>query len=138
MGEVEVPKQEDRDERGILRDKPTQERWNDMKVRDGVGIFANVARDKEQTEASTRANRALNDIGDFIHKNAEGLSGLEYQGSAAVHIFLAPALGEMVFVTQVQPLLQTPERIAGPAFTQLQKDMMKAYGRKTTKLRSGF
>jgi hypothetical protein len=127
-----------KDKYGISLAKPTQERWDDLKVRDQIGIFADVERNKEVSDASTRANMALLDVGEYIQTNAPGLKDLHYQGSAAVHIYLAPTLGEMVFVTQVKPLRDTAERIAGPAFTQLQKDMMAQYGRKTTKVRSGF
>ena len=116
----------------------TRKQWDDLKVRDGIGITAHVERNTEEGEAVMRANRALNDIGDFIHANTPGLKGLKYLGSSAVHIFCAEALGEVAYITQTQPLLDTEERIAGPAYTQLQKDMMKYYGRKTTKIRSGF
>ena len=119
-------------------EKSTQERWDDLKMSDQIGIFADVTREKQHDEIAHRANRALNDIGDFIHKGRPELQGLEYCGSAAVHIYLAPTLGAVEYVTQVQPLLNTAERLAGPAQTQLQKDMMAAYGRKTTKVRSGF
>ncbi len=119
-------------------EKSTKERWDDLKFNDQIGIFADVTREKPADEAANRANRALNDIGDFIHDNNVTLAQLEYQGSAAVHIYLAPSLGQVLYVTQVQPLLNSAERLAGPAFTQLQRDMMSAYGREVTKLRSGF
>ena len=119
-------------------DKSTKEKWDDLKLADDIGIFAKIDRNKAEDECASRSNKALNEIGDFIHKGRPELSGLEYCGSAAVHIYLAPTLGEMCFITQVQPLLNTAERIAGPAFTQLQKDMMTYYGRRTTKIRSGF
>ncbi len=119
-------------------EKPTQERWNDLKMRNEIGINADVERDVSGGEAAKRANRALNDIGDFIHKNNPNVADLEYVGSAAVHIYLARVLGEVVYISQTQPLLETEERMAGPAFTDLQKSMMRHYGRKTTKIRSGF
>ncbi len=133
-----APAEGERDIRGILTEKPTQERWDDMKVRDSVGISVHVERNEEAGEAATRANRALNDIGDFIHQNKDGLRGLTYLGSAAVHIYCAETVGEAEFVCQTFPLRNTEERIAGPAFTQLQKAMMQAYAKKTTRLRSGF
>jgi len=120
-----------------------QKKWDDLKMRDQIGITADVTRKKEVDdvaggEAIKRANRALNDIGDFVHASLPALKGLEYQGSAAVHIFLAPALNEVVYISQTQPLLDCAERLAGPAFTDLQKAMMGHYGRKQTKIRSGF
>ncbi len=133
--DAETPK---RDKYGISTEKPTQERWNDMKVRDQIGITVDVERSKEGGEVMSRANRAINDVGDFIHAEVPQLKGLDYLGSAAVHIYMAPTLNQLVFVSQTQPLLETPERIAGPAFTDLQKSMMAAYGRKQTKVRSGF
>ena len=116
----------------------TQKKWDDQKMRNEIGISASVLRDKEGAEWARRANRALNDIGDFVHKENPEVSQLKYAGSACVHIYYAETLNQMVFITQTQPLLETHERMAGPAFTQLQKDMMTHYGRKTTKIRSGF
>lgn len=118
--------------------KSTEEKWDDLKLRDQIGITADVKRDQEGGDQMKRANRALNDIGDFIHKAVPQVSQLEYCGSAAVHIYLAPNLGEVIFISQTQPLLATAERVAGPAFTDLQKAMMRHYGRQTTKIRSGF
>lgn len=126
------------DKHGISLAKPTQERWDDIKMRDQIGIFADVERSKVLDETAYRSNRALNDIGDFIHANNDTVRNLEYVGSAAVHIYLARAIGEAVFVCQTKPLLECEERIAGPAFTDLQKNLMSHYGRKTTKIRSGF
>lgn len=117
---------------------PTQKQWDDLKMRDQIGIFVDVERDKEGGDAMKRANRALNDIGDFVHTSVPAVSQLEYCGSAAVHIFMAPTLNQVVYITQTQPLLETHERLAGPAFTDLQKAMQRHYGRKTTKIRSGF
>ena len=104
-----------------------------------LGITAHVRRSTEGgTEEAFRANRALNDIGDFVHANTATVQGLEYAGSAAVHIYFAPALGQMVFITQTEPLRETNELMAGAAFTQLKKDLMTRYGHKATKVRSGF
>jgi hypothetical protein len=118
--------------------KSTQTKWDDQKMRNEIGISADVDRHKEGGEAAKRSNRALNDIGDFIHKNTPEVSQLEYLGSAAVHIYFARALNQVCYISQTQPLLDTHERVAGPAFTDLQKSMMSYYGRKTTKIRSGF
>jgi hypothetical protein len=49
--------------------KSTQTKWDDQKMRNEIGISADVDRHKEGGEAAKRSNRALNDIGDFIHKN---------------------------------------------------------------------
>lgn len=119
-------------------EKDTATKWDDQKMRNEIGISCDVERDKEGGDSMKRSNRALNDIGDFIHGELPQLAGLEYCGSAAVHIYLAPTLGQIVYVSQTQPLLETHERLAGPAFTDLQKSMMAHYGRKTTKIRSGF
>ena len=118
--------------------KPTKERWDDQKMRDQIGITVDVEREKQANDSVTRANHALCDVGDYIHSNTPSVAQLQYLGSAAVHIYLAPHLDQVVYVTQTGPLRDTPERVAGPAFTQLQRDMMGYYNRKTTKLRSGF
>lgn len=119
-------------------EKDLKTQWDDKKMRDAIGIDAKVEREKAGGEPIRRANRALNDIGDYVQGNVAEVGGLEYLGSAAVHIYYARTLDQCVFITQTQPLLDTHERAAGPAFTQLQKDMMSHYGRKTTKIRSGF
>jgi hypothetical protein len=119
-------------------DKDLRTKWDDLKMRDQIGIFCDVERDKKGGDAIKRANRALNDIGDFIHEEVPQVKELEYLGSAAVHIFLARGMQQVVYISQTQPLGETPERVAGPAFTDLQKSMMDYYGRKTTKIRSGF
>jgi hypothetical protein len=126
------------DKYGIREDKPTQEKWDDMKVRDQIGITVGVERDQDGSETARRSNRALNDLGDFIHKETPEVSQLEYMGSAAVHIFMAKTLNQLVFISQTQPLLDAEERIVGPAITDLQKACMRHFGRKTTKIRSGF
>ena len=123
---------------GIDKDKPVKEQWDDLKMRDQIGISVDVEREKKSDDSVVRANHALCDIGDYIHANTPAVSQLDYLGSAAVHIYMAPTLNGIVYITQTGPLKDTPERVAGPAHTQLQKDMMSYYGRKTTKIRSGF
>ena len=118
--------------------KPTQEKWDDQKMRNQIGLTVDVERETVRNDAVDRANRALCDIGDYIHANEPKIKELTYCGSAAVHIYLAPTLGEIIYITQTSPLRETEERVAGPAFTQLQKDMMKYYGKKQTRIRSGF
>lgn len=104
-----------------------------------IGITAKIDRFEEGGETMARANRALNDIGDFIHAEIPQLKGLEYCGSMSVHIYKAPMLGQAVYVTQTQPLLQCEEILAGPASTQLKKDAMRHFGRDGIgKTRSGF
>jgi hypothetical protein len=122
----------------MSEENSTQKKWDDGKMRDQIGIACDVERDKEGGDVMKRANRALNDIGDFVHQAVPEIQQLDYVGSAAVHIYLAPTLGQVVYVSQTQPLLDCHERLAGPAFTDLQKSMMAHFGRKTTKIRSGF
>ncbi len=116
----------------------TGKKWDDGKMRDQIGISVDVEREKAGGESMTRANRALNDIGDFIHNEIPQLKGLEYCGSAAVHIYMAPTLNQVIYVSQTQPLLEAHERVVGPAITDLQKSAMAHFGRKTTKIRSRF
>lgn len=120
------------------KDKSTKEQWDDLKMRDQIGISVSVEREKKTNDAVVRANHALCDIGDYIHRNEATVKELEYCGSAAVHIFMAKTLNQVIYITQTTPLRDTQERVAGPALTQLQKDMMQYYGRKATKIRSGF
>ncbi len=125
-----------------LNDKEDQKKlgakWDDKKMSDQIGISASVERDKPGGEVMIRANRALNDVGDFIQAGLPELTQLEYAGSAAVHIYYAPTLNQVIYVSQTQPLLEAGERLVGPAITDLQKSAMSHFGRKTTKIRSGF
>lgn len=113
--------------------------WDRKKHEDELGITAKVNRHTETGEPIIRANRALGDIGNFIKEDTGvmALKECDYVGSTAVHIFLAPALGQYVFVSQTSPLARTPEITADAALRQLRGDVMESFGRRRQQKRSG-
>ena len=100
-----------------------------------IGINAQVKRDSEQSELAGTAADVLRNIGEFLNPNKPVL---EYLGSASVHIYQAPALKQLFFLTQTSTLDNTQEIIAGPAMKQLKQDMQVHYGHKRQTVRSGF
>lgn len=113
--------------------------WDESKFKNSMGINANVTRAADEGETARRANRALNDIGDFIQGTNSGvLRDLTYMGSMAVHIYLAPTLNQLVCVSQIQPLRDTRMALANSAMRQLEGDCLEHYGRKRPKKRSGI
>lgn len=126
-------------DKSLTTAEATGKEWDETKFKVSMGINANVTREGNVGETAKRANRALNEIGAFIQgENTGALRGLEYCGSIAVHIYLAPALNQLVCVSQVQPLNQTPMMLANSAIRQLEGDTMEYFGRKRPKKRSGI
>ena len=103
---------------------------------------AKINRHESKGETQARANRALRDIGMFIQKDSAEkavLKGLEYLGSAAVHVYYSAALKTSFFVSQTDTMTRTvPEVVASDATVDLRKALMAGYGRTPTKKRSGF
>jgi hypothetical protein len=99
-----------------------------------IGSLAHVRREQVTSEESKTANRELRAIGDLL----KPVKNNEYLGSSAVHIYKLEALDEVIFVSQTQPLGETPEVLGAKAFDDLKNRAMEHYGRKAPKLRSGF
>lgn len=125
----------------IDKKKPTfgLHEFEAQKLNDKMGIEAQVERHEANGEIVNRANGALTEIGEFIHKNAgdAALRSCDYVGSTAVHIFQSQVLGQFFFLTQCGPIGATPEWTANEAFKQLRGDLMAHYGRKRPTSRSG-
>lgn len=81
-----------------------------------------------------QANRIIKELGQELKPN----DVLEHIGSAAIHIYQSPKLGHLFFISQVQPLGNTPEPSASEAMTKLKNEMMKYYGRNPQVRRSGL
>jgi len=113
--------------------------WDENKFKTSMGINAHVSRNDNTGETARRTNRALNDIGDFIQgENTGALRECQYLGSMAVHIYLAPALNQLVCVSQTQPLRDTPMMLANSAIRQLEGDVLEHFGKKRPRKRSGI
>jgi hypothetical protein len=113
--------------------------WDKTKHDVSMGISAQVERSKSKGELAGRANLALGDLAAFIGAaNEDHTKELTYLGSAAIHIWIAPTLNRLFFISQTAPLNDTPEMVAADAFRQLRGDMENHYGRKRSRKRSGI
>lgn len=96
----------------------------------------------QRTEASDKGRmdqlrEVLADIGKDLLECGEVPKGMEYVGSAAVHIYTAPTIGAVAYAEQLN-LAACPEALAGPAFSTLRGAGLKFYGHKRQIKRSGF
>lgn len=108
--------------------------------RDSIGQKATVQREQASVEDAALLNRALADLGLEAQKLRSHLQHFRYLGSAAVHIFTNDVLGQLDIISQANPLVlyRCPEELAARALDDLIREMKQAYGRKHSKLRSGF
>lgn len=108
--------------------------------RDSIGQKATVEREQVGVEDANPMNRKLCDLGLDAQKVRNDLQHYRYMGSAAVHVYVNHALGHMALVSQANPLVlyRCPEDVASRALEDLIRETKAAYGRKSTKLRSGF
>ena len=114
--------------------------------RDSIGQKATVSRERATREASEHLDRMLIDIGHRIvalgteFKVYQHLSRYEYLGSAAVHVFYQPTLKQLDLLTQASPLTlyRCPEEVAAKAVEDLIREVKSVYGKRHSKLRSGF
>lgn len=101
-----------------------------------LGQSATIQREVLQGELYEQCNLVLKDLGEELNPNTQG--ALKYVGSAAIHIYQAPTIGQIFFVSQVSPLGKCPEPLASQALNDLRGRMMEHYGRKAQTKRSGF
>lgn len=95
---------------------------------------ATIHREDVQSEVNTQANALIRELGEEI----KPVKGIDYLGSAVVHIYKSPKLDQLFFQSQVVTLGNTPEVIASKAITDLRGSCMEYYGRKRPVKRSGF
>lgn len=98
------------------------------------GQRATVERETKSSPESARATSLLLEAGSTLNPRPDVL---QYLGAAAVHIYSAPTIGQVVFISQL-PVREVPEPIASKAVSDLRGSMMEAYGRARQKKRSGF
>lgn len=112
------------------------ESQQDQTLHSDLGHKAKVRReDLKDGEKKERATRQLKAIGVELLP----IPALTYMGSAAVHIYQAPALGEIFFVSQTGIEAEVSEVTASAACESLIKDVAKQFqGRIIKKKRSGF
>lgn len=113
----------------------------DKLFRTEIGQRATVKREELGAEHAELMNRRLIDLGLSIQTDPEfKLSGYQYRGSAAVHIYSHDMLNLLDFVSQSYPLqlYKCPEELASRAFDDLLRRMKLTYGKSHGKLRSGF
>ena len=118
-------------------DEPRQKTHKEMTFRTELGTKATVRHEEMKVEEGNPINRELADLGLKANPKPDVLS---YMGSAAVHIYQSPQLGQLFFISQTQPLAwyRCPEVLAVAAFNHILASMKSMYGHRRTKLRSGF
>lgn len=109
-------------------------KFDQMAIATELGQKVSVSRETTQSEASKVAASLLLEAGALLNPEA---NVLEYVGAAAVHIYMAPNIGQVVFVNQF-PLGKATEELAGKAVTDLRGTLMEAYGQKRQTKRSGL
>lgn len=124
-----------------IEDIVAREITNDYQTKkflDEVGHSARIERESvESDDLTMQLREVLEEIGKDIQKVGRIPGGMEYCGSAAVHIYRAPATGMVAYYSQLA-LAGCPEALAGPAVSDLRGAMLVEYGHKRQKLRSGF
>lgn len=114
----------------------TQEVLN-KKYRDEIGHKAVVQRESLENDRTDALKEVLKDIGKDAITVGMIPKGMEYVGSAAVHIYRAPSLGHVAYFNQIA-LATCPEALAGPAVSDLRGSMLQFYNHNRQKKRSGF
>jgi hypothetical protein len=126
----------DKTKRENIIKKTENELMRDRYVKD-VGSKAVVSREKIENEGLDQLREVLQDIGKNMTEVGAVPRGMEYVGSAAVHIFKSPVLGQVAYVNQLA-LSSCPEALAGPAMTDLRGSAIEYYGHGRQKKKSGF
>lgn len=113
--------------------------YQTKKFIDELGNQARIERETiENDQLATALKEVLEDIGrDIQNVGREIPKGMEYVGSAAVHIYRAPVTGMIAYYNQLA-LGNCPEALAGPAVSDLRNAMLINYGHKPQRKRSGF
>lgn len=126
-----------------IEDAVVREITNDQQTKkflDEVGHDAVIEREEVggQEELTAQLREVLECIGQDIQKVGTAIpGGMDYVGSAAVHIYLAPATGTVGYYSQLA-LGKCPEALAGPAVSDLRNAMLANYGHRRQSKRSGF
>lgn len=107
---------------------------NNSKFQADLKHSADVKREDMQSELAAKANKQLREIGDQI----KPVQGIEYVGSAAVHVYKSEIAGNIYFISQVGTLGECNEALAQAAFKDLAGSAMEYFGRKRPVTRSGF
>lgn len=85
---------------------------------------------EEQTLFAIEANKILTELGQELGKETEGARHGKHIGSAAIHIYHAPATDTYFYVTQCHSTMNgVKETIASMASTEFQLELQKRYGR---------
>lgn len=107
---------------------------------DSIGQKATVHREEFSGDVTLRHTQALMELGEFARNIDPALQHYEYAGSAVVHVFLSRTIESVNYVSSAQPLviMNCPEPVASKAFDDLLRKMKETYGKRSSRLRSGF
>lgn len=100
-----------------------------------LGMKARVDRGKFTGDEARTANRTLREMGTQLNPIPETL---EYLGSAAFHVYVAPVTGFVQLVSQIDTMQDCPVYYANAAQANFNNDLLEFYTGKRRKRRSGF
>lgn len=114
----------------------TQQDWDAQRTDTEFGQKVGVERHTVKGEKVSMANAALKSIGEALNPR---IDTYRYEGTMAVHVYLAPNIGQMTFVNQdVHHKGMMDELLAGKAIADLRGHIMTKYGHNRQVKRSGF
>lgn len=111
------------------------EKFDKQSVETEFGQKVTVDREENVvTEESQRAAKMLLDAAGTLNPRKDVL---EHLGSAAVHVYRSPMLGQLFIMSQL-PLGKMSAELGSEAIKALKNDMLAAYGMKRKVRRSGL
>lgn len=116
----------------------SKKEWEIKKAKNEFGQQVTASREDVQGDLAGRTNSGLRGIGQYIKEETNALKEVEYLGSAAVHYYKSPMLGQVFFITQSATIDNTPEIIVQEGITELRNELLQRYGHKPQRKRSGF
>ena len=121
-----------------ITEKSLKEVYDEIAYKTDVGQKAQVERTVSSGEGAETLNWELQKIGQKLKAREPGLKDAEYLGSAAVHYFKTPQIGQVFFISQPGAIGKVPELIVQDGITAMRSDLTNAFRGIRQKKRSGF
>lgn len=112
----------------------SSDKFDRIKHQQALYRDGDIRRESYDSEMKAEASEYLRVIGKGLNPNEK----LTYMGSAAVHVYMAEALGQMYYVTQDCMSKAVQEVYASGAIEELMRSVAKNFGRDLPTKRSGF
>jgi hypothetical protein len=115
-------------------------KFEDQKFIDQLEVSSTITREGGSNEASEVAMMKLAGAAKLLNPYPGDPKTVNYMGSIAVHIYVAPMTEQLFFASQTRLLTlnNCPELLAGKAITDLRGAALEAYGHTRQTKRSGF